>query len=372
MNLPYRVTPTTVTIFLNGKTHTITEGSNPNYTKIREAIRTKDFDSIEALVNVVAAVNTFGNGKIQVVNGVVMYGQYALHNTLTKRILEQMADGFDVEPMIKFLTNLMENPSKRAVDELFDFLEATDLPITDDGHFVAYKRVLENYNDIYSNAISNAVGQVVEMPRNMVDEEKSRTCSQGLHFCSESYLTEFGSSRAESDRVMILKINPRDVVAIPIDYNFAKGRTCRYEVIGETEPMKTRFYTASVYPTTDRGDSNEAGDAELYNDVEDNVLDENGILSEDDEADWSLAPVNPEPQTTPVKPAVEGSIQERGKKLGLVLGGKVRIRTVDGKPEVILFHEHATDAVERSAETKSVRPLLRAKVEELEAAQQPK
>ena len=32
---------------------------------------------------------------------------------------------------------------------------------------------------------------------------------------------------------MILKINPRDVVSIPTDYNDSKGRCCRYEVIGE-------------------------------------------------------------------------------------------------------------------------------------------
>jgi hypothetical protein len=32
---------------------------------------------------------------------------------------------------------------------------------------------------------------------------------------------------------MILKINPADVVSIPSDYNNTKGRTCRYEVVGE-------------------------------------------------------------------------------------------------------------------------------------------
>ena len=35
------------------------------------------------------------------------------------------------------------------------------------------------------------------------------------------------------ERVMILKINPRDVVSIPTDYNDSTGRCCRYEVIGE-------------------------------------------------------------------------------------------------------------------------------------------
>ena len=32
---------------------------------------------------------------------------------------------------------------------------------------------------------------------------------------------------------MIVKITPADVVSIPTDYNDAKGRACRYEVIGE-------------------------------------------------------------------------------------------------------------------------------------------
>ena len=35
------------------------------------------------------------------------------------------------------------------------------------------------------------------------------------------------------ERILVLKINPRDVVAIPSDYNNSKGRTCRYEVVDE-------------------------------------------------------------------------------------------------------------------------------------------
>ena len=31
---------------------------------------------------------------------------------------------------------------------------------------------------------------------------------------------------------MVVKINPRDVVSIPEDYDNAKGRCCRYEVVG--------------------------------------------------------------------------------------------------------------------------------------------
>jgi hypothetical protein len=130
--------------------------------------------------------------------------------------------------MASFMENLMSNSSKRAVDELYGFLEKNNLPITPDGHFLAYKRVRDNYFDVHSGTMDNSVGKIVEMERNEVDDNKDRTCSAGLHFCSHSYLGHFGG-----DRVVIVKINPRDVVSIPSDYNDSKGRACRYEVIGE-------------------------------------------------------------------------------------------------------------------------------------------
>jgi hypothetical protein len=132
--------------------------------------------------------------------------------------------------MVKFTENLLENPSRRAVTELYLFLEKGNLPITSDGHFLAYKKVRDDYLDVYSGTIDNSVGQVVEMERNRVDDDKNNTCSYGLHFCSKDYLQSFSG-----DRIVILKINPRDVVSIPTDYAFTKGRTCRYEVIGEVE-----------------------------------------------------------------------------------------------------------------------------------------
>jgi hypothetical protein len=142
-----------------------------------------------------------------------------------------MRDGLPHEPLLNFFKNLMENPSKRAVDELYDFLEAGELPITEDGCFLAFKNVRSNYLDIHSGKFDNSVGKVCEMPRNGVDEDKERTCSYGLHFCSIKYLPHFSDS--DGGKTMIVKINPKDVVAIPADYNNTKGRTCRYEVVAE-------------------------------------------------------------------------------------------------------------------------------------------
>ena len=85
---------------------------------------------------------------------------------------------------------------------------------------------------------------VVTMERNAVDDDKDRTCSSGLHFCSKDYLGHFGG-----ERIMILKINPRDVVSIPSDYNDSKGRACRYEVIGELGVNPDEAFTKPVQDT---------------------------------------------------------------------------------------------------------------------------
>jgi hypothetical protein len=152
--------------------------------------------------------------------------------------------------MCNFLANLQNNPSYRAVTELYGFLEKGKLPITEDGYFLAYKRVRNDYTDCHTGTMSNAIGTVVEMARNQVNEDPKQTCSYGLHFCSRDYLQHFGTD--SGNRTVILKINPADVVAIPADYNDTKGRCCSYEVIGELEhkneaPLEGAFRPSDKY-----------------------------------------------------------------------------------------------------------------------------
>jgi hypothetical protein len=159
--------------------------------------------------------------------------------------MQMRREGFNIEPLVAFLEQLMMNPSHRAVEELYGFLEAGNMPITEDGHFLAYKRVNANWTDVHSGTFDNSPGQICEMPRNKVNDDKRQTCSTGLHFCSLDYLKAFMGAR-----IVILKINPADVVSIPTDYNQAKGRCCKYEVIGEYKGgvanMDTPAFTKSV------------------------------------------------------------------------------------------------------------------------------
>ena len=233
---------------------------------------------IEELTQIVESainkINAAGYGKVRVENGVVYYEDEAIHSALTDRILWGLEEGFDMTPYIRFLDNVMENPSSQSVKELYSFMEAAKMGITDDGCILGYKKVTEYYKDIYTKTIDNSVGAVVEMRRNRVDDNREQTCSTGLHFCAMSYLPSYGASRG--DRVMIVKVHPRDIVSVPVDYQFAKVRCCRYEVIAEYtgDDLQDLLGSKAVWTDEDWNDG-ETGewDTEEEESIEDFELD---------------------------------------------------------------------------------------------------
>lgn len=258
-------TPSSLTILLGSKPYNIAS-TDKIYADVLDLVKANATEAeVLAVINrAQAAVQKASQitPNIAIQNGVVTFKGQSIDNTLTTRMLTMLDEGFDLVPMAKFLENLMENPSYRAVSELYGFLEKGNMPITPDGHFMAYKAVRDDYKDIHSGTMDNSIGRVVEMPRNGVDEDKNRTCSAGLHFCSFEYLPHFAHSNGH---VVLVKINPRDVVAIPADYNDTKGRTCRYEVTGEYEDYYKAggpYFKSMVYnpETNSHGVDTEAGD----------------------------------------------------------------------------------------------------------------
>lgn len=180
------------------------------------------------LINTKRAIKSYTQGHIKIEGSTLYYKDLVIDSGLTRKIISNMKEGKDFKFLLPFLENLMLNPSRKAVMRLYDFLMATDIEITADGHFIAWKVVRDNYLDCHSGTFDNSPGKRVEVPRNTVDEDDNRTCSSGLHVCSKSYIPSFGGSKS---RVVSVKVHPRDVVSIPVDYNDAKMRTCGYTVL---------------------------------------------------------------------------------------------------------------------------------------------
>lgn len=245
MSFPYLIQGKNIVVVIGNNSHTVSS-THIGYERLKEAIKAGEWDTVQDLIEPKKVVLNYGQGNVEVQGDKLFWKGKEFHNYLAAKFIEMYQEGFPIEPMVNFMENLMLNPSRRAVEELYGFLEKGNLPITADGCFLAYKKIRNDYMDIHSGTMSNAVGNVVEMERNEVDDDKDRTCSSGLHFCSLDYLSHFGSS---DSRTVVLKINPRDVVSIPADYHSTKGRACRYEVIDEINKDAADAFIAPVQET---------------------------------------------------------------------------------------------------------------------------
>ena len=183
MSFPYILQGSNLTVVIGNKPHTVSK-SHITYSKVVEAIKSNDWQKVQDLIEPKQVVLNYGQGNVSVQGDTLYWKGKPMHNALATRMIAMLQDEFPIEPLVNFMENLMSNPSKQAVTELYGFLEKNNLPITPDGHFLAYKRVRENYFDCHTGTMDNSVGMIVEMERNEVDDNRNNTCSAGLHFCS--------------------------------------------------------------------------------------------------------------------------------------------------------------------------------------------
>ncbi len=208
---------------------------------------------------------------------------------LAKRLIWIIENGMNPEPLYNFLVNLDENPSFHSVQQLYRFMDAAKMAITSDGMILAYKRVRGSYFDIHSNTMDNSVGNVVEMPRNGVNDNPNQTCADGLHVCSMSYLPRFGVG--EGNRVVICEIHPRDVVSVPNDYQNAKMRVCRYVVVGEVHDTTDILGSRPIMDDWSRDDDDEDDEIDNWgdDDWDDDTLEDETEAEEEAEREQQLA-----------------------------------------------------------------------------------
>lgn len=207
--------------------------SHRNFEKIKNALQSNDFERAKTLSDVESTVEKFiskyNKDGIVLKNDSLYYNNKKITGYIVDKVLGLHENGLEYKPVMNFLNNVIKNPSWASNEELFLFLEHANLPITEDGHFIAYKVVNKDYFDIYSGKFDNSVGNIVTMDRQDVNPNRNKVCSNGLHFCDRDYIQYYSSDN--EDKIILIKINPADVVSIPSDYNNMKGRCCRYEVI---------------------------------------------------------------------------------------------------------------------------------------------
>jgi hypothetical protein len=137
----------------------------------------------------------------------------------------------------QLLIRLAKVSSKRrhSAADLMRFLKHVDLPILADGSILLYKRLLHQGNGVYvdphTRKVHQRIGDIVEMDESLVDPDRRRDCSNGLHVGSRQYMGSFHSN-SEGAGTMLVLVQPEDAIAVP-EYGTTKLRTCRYQIVAD-------------------------------------------------------------------------------------------------------------------------------------------
>lgn len=233
------ITPRSLVIVFDHGAPVTVLNNNARFDHIKTLLQEGRFEEVGPAVDKALAIETHTKGKFTVVDGLIMIGKDCLPKALSDKLLEFVDNMLDTEPLERFWDNLKLNPTDSAREDLFAFLEANRVALTADGCFVAYKKVQEDWWDSYTgNTYQNLPGSSIKMERSNVDADRRNTCSKGLHVAAWEYASAFSGTR-----ILEVKVNPRDVVAVPPDYNQQKMRVCEYLVLRQTDEA----YDRSIY-----------------------------------------------------------------------------------------------------------------------------
>lgn len=280
---PLIITNDTVTLVLDGEVFTGSRQYAENAGAI-VALKQGAYRKAADILNKEKAIVRRSLGAFTIENGVIYHGDLPVRNVIADRIVQLSDNGLPFMPAVNFLENILQNPSRNAVEAGYKFLELKGLPLTADGHFLAYKSVLKDYRsktrgnepvEVSSDGgktwtqvtgnLPNNVGNILRIKRNLVDDSREKACSYGLHVGSLGYSGPQGwFYNSDSDRIIIVKVNPRDIVSIPNDAHEEKLRVCQYEVLQD-------FKGAYEAPLT----SNEGAEFDGVSDRVEVVCDEN-------------------------------------------------------------------------------------------------
>lgn len=227
---------------------------HPDFEEIKSCIAVEDYGEAIYLIDKAKKVKSFlsNSGLISIdplTRTATMPNGQSIPTQVMSKVDEMVDAGAAPGPLERFLFNLQRNPAPHAWRETLLFADANGFQIFEDGTILGYKAVTPNFKDKRTQKIDNSVGTIVEMPRHDVDDDRRVSCSTGLHVAAHEYALMFGN---HTDPIVVVKVNPADIVSIPYDYNNQKMRCCRYKVLATLDPRETELANdAGVFRTRD-------------------------------------------------------------------------------------------------------------------------
>jgi hypothetical protein len=271
-------------IYATGDTATVPESHDRFEDLVDLLLSGAGDEEVSELVDVMLAVTKHLaqlSERVSIRGRTVLFDGDPLRGELADVLFELFEAGNSeaLRPVVNFLEKASTNPSSRSVDELYRWITKGSMIIHEDGDFLAYKGVqvlgddslvsftsgtaFVNGEEI-TGPIPNPIGGVVTMPRSSVDDNMHEACSTGLHAGTYEYATKFLGWHQQSGCLVLVKINPRDVVSVPTDDLDQKLRVCRYvvqEIIASRR--ESRVFYEQPQPVDETEDQSPTGTVQL-------------------------------------------------------------------------------------------------------------
>ena len=329
MSVPYILSENSLTIFVEGKPHTLRK-DHANFNLARKAILDGETEKLADLVDVQRAVEDFVQGDIEVKDEIVYYRGHRLHGVVVDKLLEMLRAGLkDSAPITNFITRLQANPSANSVAELYTFLGYKNLPTTAEGKVLGYKGVQSDYWSSTGNAdtivvqgqtnerhqILNEVGATIEVARRCVDDNKDNHCSFGLHIGSYDYANDWAG---ECGRLLVVEFDPADAVSVPTDCDFQKLRVSKYKVVSDITDTRKELnrpvYEANKPIYGSDADDDYVDDDDYDEDYDDDFVDQGDWDDEDEDSEDNWQEVEKEEVDDELSFALVRYINKKRKK----------------------------------------------------------
>lgn len=237
-------------IVAEGAAQVLIGAADPTYGPVRRYLleeHGEDFTTVQALLEQFrAGVKAATAEAVSVVDGDdsgsepyrIIHGD-PVEEVVLAAAIRLTNSNTDLAPLGAFLRRLERNPSQASRSQLFGWLKAGGFTVTTDGYIVGYKSVRVDgrsahagrepvtvaYQDgtveTVNGHVPYPVGATVSMDRDLVDDDRDSACSVGLHVGTYGYAETF------SDDMLVVLVDPADVVSVPTDAHWQKMRVCR-------------------------------------------------------------------------------------------------------------------------------------------------
>lgn len=246
-------TGSNITVFVNGEMF-VADDEHPLFDEIVDAARNDD-ESVVDLFDTsrrAAAVLESLSDRVQVASSRVWVDQTEVTDVFADLLIELLDDGEeDYQPYVNFLEKVYSNVDDDVRENLSRWLKAEQFTILPNGNILGYRGLNGDYtskhagpgvvNGVQVNGhLDNSVGNVIELPVELVEVNAARGCASGLHVGTHNYASGWAGYGGV---VVTVEVDPRHVRSVPYECDSHKMRVSKYRVIDTvTSKVDDRYY----------------------------------------------------------------------------------------------------------------------------------